>query len=166
MQQLRENSARTRIGRALRSTAAAVLCIAVLSAPNLAHAAHGGGGGHGGGGFHGGGFHGGGFHGGGFHAGGFHGGGFHAGAFHGGGFNHGLHGHVASVHNGFGDGRGGHWYHGWHNGRYGWWLWGPGLAWTYYNQPYASQSWYCSDPAGYYPYVTQCNAGWQSVPAG
>jgi hypothetical protein len=76
-----------------------------------------------------------------------------------------LHGRVASVHNGLGDGHGGHWYHGWHNGRYGWWLWGPGLAWTYYNQPFASQSWYCSDPAGYYPYVTQCNTGWQSAPA-
>ena len=31
-----------------------------------------------------------------------------------------------------------------------------------YSQPYANQTWYyCSDPAGYYPYVTQlsvCNA--------
>jgi hypothetical protein len=34
------------------------------------------------------------------------------------------------LHNGFGGGRGGHWYHGWHGGRYGWWLAGPGLAWT------------------------------------
>jgi hypothetical protein len=57
-----------------------------------------------------------------------------------------------------------------------------GLAWTYYDypyggyypdydnygysQPYASQTWYyCSDPAGYYPYVAQCNTGWQAVPA-
>ena len=33
-------------------------------------------------------------------------------------------------------------------------------------QPSTSQSWYyCSDPAGYYPYVTQCNTGWQTVPA-
>jgi hypothetical protein len=33
-------------------------------------------------------------------------------------------------------------------------------------QPTASQSWYyCSDPAGYYPYVAQCNTGWQAVPA-
>jgi hypothetical protein len=37
---------------------------------------------------------------------------------------------------------------------------GPGLAWTYYTYP-----WYCSDPAGYYPYVAQCNTGWQTVPA-
>jgi hypothetical protein len=59
---------------------------------------------------------------------------------------------------------------------------GPGLAWTYYDypwwgsypdygyydygQPYSAQTWYyCSDPAGYYPYVAQCNTGWQSVPA-
>src|ERR1700739_5119175 len=88
MQQLRKTSTSTRMVRALRSTAAAVLCVAALSAPNFAYAAHGGGGGHGGGGFHGGGFHGGGFHGG-SHAGGFHAGGFHAGAFHGGGFQHG-----------------------------------------------------------------------------
>ena len=153
MQQLPKNSARTRIGRALRSTAAAVLCVAALCEPNFAYA-RGGGRGHGGGGFHGGGFHGGGFHAGGFHAGGFRRGGFH--------------GRFASVHNGFSYGRGGHWYHGWHNGRYGWWLWGPGLAWTLYphSEPYAAQTWYyCSDPAGYYPYVTQCDTGWQSVPA-
>jgi hypothetical protein len=154
MQQLRKTSTSTRMVRALRSTAAAVLCVAALSAPNFAYAAHGGGGGHGGGGFHGGGFHGGGFHGG-FHAGGFHAGGFHAGGFH-----HGLHGRFASVHNGVGNGHGGRWYHGWHSGRYGWWAWGPGLAWTFYG---ASQpSYYCSDPAGYFPYVTQCYSGWQS----
>ena len=35
-----------------------------------------------------------------------------------------------------------------------------------YSQPYASQTWYyCSDLAGYYPYVTQCSTGWQAVPA-
>jgi len=70
--------------------------------------------------------------------------------------------------------------HGWHNGRYGWW-WGDGLGRSYYpydngwygypdyydyGQPYAGQTWYyCSDPAGYYSYVTQCNTGWQAVPA-
>jgi hypothetical protein len=61
---------------------------------------------------------------------------------------------------------------------------GPGLAWTYYpyagdfyypdygyydygEQPYSPQTWYyCADPAGYYPYVTQCNTEWQAVPAG
>ena len=153
MQQFSKNRARPRMRRALVSVAATLLGASLLCQPEFAYA-RGGGGGHGGGGFHGGGFHAGGFH-----AGGFHGGGFHAGRFH---------GRFASVHDGFGYGRGGHWYHGWHNGRYGWWLWGPGLAWTLYPYPenYASQTWYyCSDPAGYYPYVTQCNTGWQSVPA-
>ena len=56
------------------------------------------------------------------------------------------------------------------------------LAWPYYPYPYgwdyypeydydpgqysAPRIWYyCYDPAGYYPYVTQCNTGWQTVPA-
>ena len=40
----------------------------------------------------------------------------------------------------------------------------PTLA--YGSHPNARQTWYyCSDPAGYYPYVTQCKTGWQSVPA-
>jgi len=158
MQQFSKKGARPRVRRALVSLAAGLLGASLLCQPNFAYA-RGGGGGHGGGGFHAGGFHSGGFHGGGFHAGGSHSGGFHGGGFHAGG----SHGRFASVHNGFGDGHGGHWYHGWRNGRYGWWLWGPGLAWTLY--PYASQSWYCSDPAGYYPYVTQCSTGWQSAPA-
>ena len=137
--------------------AAALLGAAVLCQPDFADAAHGGGGG--GGGFHGGGF------------GGFHGGGFHAGGFHAGGY----HGRIAGVHNGFGGYHGGRWYHGWHNGRYGWWGVGPGLGWSLYYpdewyyedaQPTSAQTWYyCSDPAGYYPYVTQCNTGWQAVPA-
>ena len=168
MRESGNSEARPRKKWRLMSFAAALLGAAVFCQPDLAHAAHGGGGG---GGFHGGG--GGGFHGGG---GGFHGGGF--GGFHGGRF----HGSFAGLHNGFGGRGGGHWYHGWRGGRYGWWLAGPGLAWAYYdypyggyypdydyydyNQPYASQTWYyCSDPAGYYPYVTQCNTGWQAVPA-
>jgi hypothetical protein len=104
------------------------------------------------------------------------------------------------LHNGFTGERGGHWDHGWHGGRYGWWWGGPGLAWTYYDypswgydypasgsypdydyygysQPYgygqpsvygqpSGQTWYyCSDPAGYYPNVTQCNTTWQYGPA-
>jgi hypothetical protein len=101
---------------------------------------------------------------------------FTPGAFHGGGF----HGGFAGLHNSYGNGA--HWYHGWRNGRYGWW-WGNPLGWTYYPYPYgwdnypdygyydysqpnATQTWYyCSDPAGYYPYVTQCNTAWQPVPA-
>jgi hypothetical protein len=84
------------------------------------------------------------------------------------------------LHNGLGYGQGSHWYHGWRGRRYGWW-WGDGLGATYYpygwnyypdygyyssRQPSVSQNWhYCSGPAGYYPYVTQCNTGWQTVPA-
>jgi hypothetical protein len=174
MHELGNSETRPRKGWRVVSIAAVLLGAAVLCQPDLALAAHGGGGGHGGG-FHGGGFHGGGFHRGGF--GGFHGGGFHGEAFHGGGFHRG----VAGGHYGYGYGHGDHWYHGWHGGSYGWWLVGPGLAWTYYDypwgfypdygyydytQPYASQIWYyCSDPAGYYPYVTQCNTGWLPVPA-
>ena len=89
--------ARLGIGKAVQVLSAALLCVAALSAPDLAYAAHGGGGG-GGGGFHGGGG-GGGFRGGagggGFHAtaggGGFHGGGI-AGGFHGGTGGAGFHG--------------------------------------------------------------------------
>jgi hypothetical protein len=141
MKQLKEYRARPRIGRAL-AIAAALLCATALSQPNPAYA----------GGFHGGG---GGFHGGGF--GGFHGGGFHGGGFHGGGFHDGR----------FRDGR-------FHDNRfffggglaYPWWGYYPDYGYYDYSQPYSSQTWYyCSDPAGYYPYVTQCNTGWQAVPA-
>ena len=148
MKRLSERRARPRIGRAL-AIAAALLCATALSQPNLAHAGpHGGGGGfggfHGGGGYHGGGFHGGGlggFHGGGFRP-GFHDGGFHGERFHGNTFFFG--GSFASP----------------------WWGYYPDYGYYDYSQPYSSQTWYyCSDPAGYYPYVTQCNTGWQSVPA-
>jgi hypothetical protein len=94
------------------------------------------------GGFHGGGggFHSGGF--GGFHGGGFHGGGFHDGRFHDNRFFFG--GSFA----------------------YPWWGYYPDYGYYGYSQPDSSQTWYyCSDPAGYYPYVTQCNTGWQAVPA-
>jgi hypothetical protein len=85
-----------------------------------------------------------------------------------------VHGGFANLHNGFGSGHGGHWAHGWYNGRYGWW-WGDGLGWTYYPYPYdedygdyslpaAAPYWYCSDPPGYYPYLTQCNTAWQTAP--
>lgn len=85
----------------------------------------------------------------------------HGGGFHGGGFHHGFGGGRA----GFAIGLGG--------------LYAP-HAWDYYypysdtygypdygyDQSYPAQYWYYrSDPAGYYPYVTQCNTGWQTVPA-
>jgi hypothetical protein len=92
----------------------------------------------GGGGFHGGGFHGGRFHGGGFHGGGFHGRGFAG--FHG----HGFHG----IRPGFSV------------------FYYPYYGYYDYGQPPSSQTWYCcSDPEGYYPYIAQCNTGWQTVPA-
>jgi hypothetical protein len=165
MKQLSGPRARRRIARAL-AIAAAVLGATALSQPNLAYAGpHGGGGG-----FHGGG---GGFHGGG---GGFHGGG---GGFHGGGFG-GFHGHFAGMHNGFGERHEGFGdrredfrerHEGFRRGvgfgffgyPYGW-DYSPDYGYYDYSQP--SQIWYyCSDPAGYYPYVTQCNTGWQTVPA-
>ena len=146
------------IGKAVGCVAVAALFFAVLSHSEFAFAAPRGGGG-----------------------------GFHGGGFHGGGFHDGWHGGTAGFNrDGFGGARSGHWNHGWPG--YGW---GGGLglgsglglglaysyAWSYYppgyghygdNQPYtAVQYWYyCSDPAGYYPYVTQCNTGWQTVPAG
>jgi len=150
MKQLNEYRARPRIGRAL-AIAAALLCATALSQPNPAYAGgfHGGGGGfHGGGfgGFHGRGFHGGGFHGG-FHGGGFHGDGFHDGRFHAGRF----HDNRFFFGGGFVD---------------PWWGYYPDYGYYDYGQSYSSQTWYyCSDPAGYYPYVTQCNTGWQAVPA-
>ena len=142
MKQLNEYRARPRIGRAL-AIAAALLCATALSQPNPAYA----GGFHGGGrGFHGGGFHGGGFHGG-FHGGGFHGNGFHDGRFHDGRF------HDNRFF--FGGGL-----------AYPWWGYYPDYGYYDYGQSYSSQTWYyCSDPAGYYPYVTQCNTGCQAVPA-
>lgn len=155
MYQSNERRARTKNARAL-AIAAALLCATAVSQPNLAFAGpHGGGGG-----FHGGGFSG--FHGGGFHEmGGVHGGGF--GGFHGGGF----HGDQ------FRDGRFDR--DRFHDNRfffggsfaYPYWDYYPDYGDYGYSQPYSSQTWYyCSDPAGYYPYVAQCNTGWQSVPAG
>lgn len=87
----------------------------------------------------------------------------------------------------------GRWHHGWHGDRWGWW-WLAGGIWYYYPvpiypypdpyvpgsvvvvnntaaspQPPAEQPvqyWYhCSSPEGYYPYVANCPAGWQPVPA-
>ena len=172
MQQSSEDRARPRIGTAL-TIAAALLCASAVSQPNLAYAGpHGSGGG---GGFHGGGM--GGFHGGsfgGFHGAGagLHGGGF--GGFHSGGFG-GFHGHFAGMHNGFGDRREDfrERHEGFRRGvgfgffgyPYGW-DYSPDYGYYGYSHPYSSQIWYyCFDPAGYYPYVTQCNTGWQAVPA-
>jgi hypothetical protein len=155
MQQLSEPRASPGIGRAL-AIAAALLCATALSQPNLAYAGpHGGAGGfHGGGGF---------------------------GGFHGGGFG-GFRGRFAGMHNGFGERheglrdrredfreRQGRFIGGLGFGFFGYpygWDYSPYYGYYGYGQPYSSQTWYyCSDPAGYYPYVTQCNTGWQTVPA-
>ena len=87
--------------------------------------------------------------------------------------------------------RGGHWYHGPHVGRIGWW-WVVGGVWYFYPAPMypypnpyepppswivspptaiappapPAQFWYyCEDAKGYYPYVPTCPGGWQQVPA-
>ena len=152
MRQSRKTTVRPRTGRTLARAGAAVLFSVILGASGHALAAPHGGGFHGGG-LHGRGFHGGGFHAG-LHAGGFRGGGFHAGRFRG-GFYHGFY-------PGFGLGL----------------AYGLGYPWGWgYYPPYDSyygdaepnavaQNWYyCSSPAGYYPYVTQCYGPWQVVPA-
>jgi hypothetical protein len=147
MQQSKEPRDQPGTGKAL-AIAAALLFATELSQPNLAYAGpHGGGGGFGG-------FHGGG----GFHSGGFagsHDGGFHGERFRDGRFDHDR----------FRDRRfffGGSF-------AYPWWGYYPDYGYYDYgySQPYSSQIWnYCSDPVGYYPYVTQCNTSWQAVPAG
>jgi len=75
----------------------------------------------------------------------------------------------------------GQWWHGWHEGRAGWW-WIVGGIWYFYPAPVypypdpyrpplvaappGGQFWYyCANPAGYYPYVPACSMPWQAVPA-
>lgn len=85
--------------------------------------------------------------------------------------------------------REGHWYHGYHEGRLGWWwVVAPGL-WHFYARaayadpppsrvvivqppaqtappPAAPQYWYYCKPAkAYYPYVSSCPRPWTRVPA-
>lgn len=76
---------------------------------------------------------------------------------------------------------GGHWFHGPHGGRRGWW-WTVGGIWYFYPAPVypypdpylpplaegpppaSADSWYyCNDPPGYYPYVAECRTQWQPV---
>lgn len=87
--------------------------------------------------------------------------------------------------------REGHWYHGDHDGRLGWWWIAAGMWYFYptpvypYPDPYTppvvvepapappvttvpppAQSWYyCSSARAYYPYVSACPEGWKKVPA-
>lgn len=101
----------------------------------------------------------------------------------------------ADRHEGRHDGahwRAGHWRHGAHDGRLGWW-WVAGGLWYFYPRPvypypdaYAppvavipqtpppvpdasapqAQNWYyCASAKAYYPYVSSCPEGWKMVPA-
>ncbi|MGA8758346.1 MAG: hypothetical protein WB611_18860 [Stellaceae bacterium] len=162
MHQSSKTTEQAPLRRGLGRAAAAILFSAVLGASGNALAAHGGGGGGHGGGGHGGGFHSGGFHGGGGH--GWHGGFAHAGGFHrgyrGGGYHGGFYnGFYPGVGLGLAFGLG----YPWGSGYYP-----PDVGSYYgYSAPYAAaQTWYyCSNPAGYYPYVSQCYTQWQPVPA-
>jgi hypothetical protein len=77
----------------------------------------------------------------------------------------------------------GRWWHGRHNGRFGWWWWVDG-GWFFYDAPaypypdyvseyayeepgadYGNNWYYCRDPEGYYPYVKHCYGSWEPVPA-
>ena len=166
MDQATGTRSRRTIGRVLGPAAAAVLFAASISQPEEANAAHGSGGG---GGFHGGG---GSFHGGGFHHrfGHFHGG-FGIGAIFapywwGYGYPYPYYGYYGNYpdHRGYGYDPGTSYY-----GNYP--SYDPGSSYYgnhpgYGSRPSARQTWYyCSSPAGYYPYVSQCKIGWQPVPA-
>lgn len=79
--------------------------------------------------------------------------------------------------------RRGHWYHGSHDGHFGWW-WVIGTLWYFYPAPVypypnpyvppvvapppsaspPQYYYYCENPSGYYPYVIQCPGGWRLVP--
>jgi hypothetical protein len=91
--------------------------------------------------------------------------------------------------------RGGHWYHGHHGSRLGWWWIVGGVYYWYpspiypYPDPYtppvvvvppaapqppapppvaqapASTWYYCDAAQAYYPYVAECPGGWRAVPA-
>lgn len=96
----------------------------------------------------------------------------------------GWHGDIRRFHDhDFARWRSGRWVHGRHDGRRGWW-WIAGGIWYFYPAPVypypdpylppsavvpptpgAQRYWYyCANPAGYYPYVPQCETAWQAVP--
>ncbi len=105
---------------------------------------------------------------------------------HGGGEDWHWHGDIHSFHvNDYDHWRGGHWFHGPHDGRDGWW-WTVGGFWYFYPQPVypypdpytppdvvviagpatamaPAYVYYCGNPAGYYPYVGQCFGPWQKM---
>jgi len=104
----------------------------------------------------------------------------------------GWHGDIRRFHDhDFDRWRGGHWSHGYHDGRLGWWWVVPTLGlWYWYSQPFypypdpytppvvivppattpsappPAQYWYyCDASRTYYPYVQSCPGGWKMVPA-
>jgi len=85
--------------------------------------------------------------------------------FHG-GFRGGFHGGPRAFHPvNPGLWRGGHWHHGFHAGRLGWW-WVVGNGWYYYpnaTYPYPQYWYYCASAGAYYPYVSACPEGWTPV---
>jgi len=92
----------------------------------------------------------------------------HGGGGHGGGHAGGRHAAASAWH-------GGHWFHGWHGGTFGWWWAVPGDDWyafdapvypypAYPEAPPRAGNWlWCQNPAGYYPYVQQCAGRWVPV---
>jgi hypothetical protein len=150
MNQATDNGSWQTIGSALGSGAAILFLAAAIIHPKVADAAHDGRGIHGGGG-------------------GFHARGPHPGSRH---FHSGFVGIYAPYWWGYG-------YPYYNYGYYGdnadrrYYGYDPGASYYgnypdygYGSHPNARQTWYyCSDPAGYHPYVTQCKIGWQSVPA-
>ena len=161
MNQAIDNGSRQTIGRALGSAAAVLFFAAAIIHPKVADAAHDGRGFHGnGGGFHGGGSH----HGFRHFRGGF--GGIYAPYWWGYGYPYPYYGY----HDDYPDRR----YYGYDpsSSYYGNSpSYDPGSSYYgnhsgYGSQPRSRQTWYyCSDPAGYYPYVTQCKTAWLPVPA-
>ena len=99
------------------------------------------------------------------------------------------HGHIARFHeHDLRIWRRGHWVHGLHAHRLGWWwvvdgvwYWYPTPVYPYPDpytppvivqvppvtqaQPQAPVWYYCEQPAGYYPYVPKCSSGWKTVSA-
>ncbi len=83
----------------------------------------------------------------------------------------------------FGHWRSGHWQHGWHGGRFGWW-WSVDGGWYWYADPIypypvaisdvavvdgppgvpgGYKWWLCESSNAYWPYVRTCATPWQAV---
>lgn len=82
---------------------------------------------------------------------------------------------TVNVAPGFGNGR---WFHGFHGGRMGWW-WGTNTSWYRYDAPVypapvvaspvvvpvePSVAYFCRSAWQYFPQVSDCAEGWESVP--